>query len=100
MSQIPDGPKDLFCPYWRQRMSKVCRTCPKWMHIRGRDPQTGQELDRWECSDVVVAKVQIEAVSAMRGNQSAVESFRNEMVRQNNQVITQVRRRANEIEDV
>jgi hypothetical protein len=85
--QVPRGPDDLYCPYWRKKMSRVCHTCVKWMKLSGKHPQTGEVLDRYDCSDNVTALLQIEALQVGRGNQAAVESFRNEMVAQNERMI-------------
>lgn len=48
---VARGPEDLYCPFWRQRMSKVCHTCPFWQMLRGVHPQTGEPIpDEWNCS--------------------------------------------------
>lgn len=50
MKAVPLGPKDLVCPLHRQKMVKVCHTCPMWMSIRGKHPQTGADVDDWNCA--------------------------------------------------
>lgn len=50
MMQIPHGPKNLKCPFWHKPMSQVCHTCPCWVLVRGKDPQSTQEVDRWDCA--------------------------------------------------
>lgn len=50
MAQIPHGSPDLICPLHRQKMSKVCHTCPMWMCVKGKNPQTGEDVDDWNCA--------------------------------------------------
>lgn len=48
--QVPIGPSDRYCPFWRQKMSKVCHTCPMWAKLVGKNPQSEEYIDRWDCS--------------------------------------------------
>ena len=50
MKTIPRGPENLICPLHRKAMAKVCHTCPMWMAIKGKHPQTGEDLDDWNCA--------------------------------------------------
>ena len=50
MKAIPRGPENLVCPLHRKAMEAVCHTCPLWMSVRGKNPQTGEELDDWNCA--------------------------------------------------
>lgn len=81
--QIPHGPENLTCPLHRSRMSKVCHTCPWWQHVRGNNPQTGAEMDKWECAIALLPLLMIEGAQQSRQTGAAVESFRNEMVKAN-----------------
>lgn len=83
MTQIPHGPDDRICPFHRAKMSKVCHTCPMWMLVRGKNPNTGQEVDQWNCSFAFLPMLMIENAQQTRGAGAAIESFRNEMVRLN-----------------
>ena len=83
MTEKPHGPKDMKCPLWKQPMSKVCHTCNWWTHLRGKHPQSEQEIDEWACAIAFLPMLMIENAQMQRGTQSAVESFRNEMVRTN-----------------
>jgi len=58
--------------------------CAWFMHIRGSDPNTGEYLDVWCCSMAWMPKLLIENAIQSRQTGAAVESFRNEMVKQNN----------------
>lgn len=80
--QVPRGPDHLFCPFWRMRQSKVCHTCPLWVQVRGTNPQTGQEVDQWQCSLSWLPMLLIECAQQSRQTGAAVESFRNQMVNQ------------------
>ena len=53
--------------------------CQLWMQIRGRDPQTGAEIDRWSCADALVPTLLIENAQMSRQTGAAVESLRNEI---------------------
>jgi hypothetical protein len=53
--------------------------CPKFVNVRGRDPQTGVEVDRHGCVDGFLPLLLIENAQMSRQTGAAVESFRNEM---------------------
>ena len=53
------------------------------MHIRGLDPNTGQEVDHLGCSVSWMPMLLIENSQQQRSTSSAVESFRNEVVKAN-----------------
>jgi len=77
--QIPHGPDDLSCPMWREPMSKVCHTCPLWVHIRGRDPQSSNEVDEWNCTLAFMPKLLIENSAMQRSTAAAVETLSGEV---------------------
>ena len=72
MSQIPDGPKDLYCPLWRKPMCKVCKTCPWWTMLAGRDGQ-GKDVHTWNCAIAHSTFLKVEQIGAVRGVQASVE---------------------------
>lgn len=80
---LPD-PK-VKCP--ATGFAKTCRSivskcdCPKFVTIRGRDPQTGAEADRSGCVDSFLPLLLIENAQQSRQTGAAVESFRNEVVK-------------------
>ena len=78
----PNCPLDNFNP---------CRQldCAWFMKIRGANPNTGEEIDEWGCSMAWLPVLMIENSQQQRQTGSAVESFRNEMVKAN-QVSQQV----------
>lgn len=77
--QIPRAADGLVCPYHQRDTADVCHCCPKWVQIRGADPQTGEELDRWSCADALLPLLLIEGAQQTRQLSGATESFRNEM---------------------
>jgi len=80
---LPD-PK-IKCP--ATGFAKSCRAivtkcdCPKFVTIRGRDPQTGADVDRSGCVDGFLPLLLIENAQMSRQVGAAVESFRNEVVK-------------------
>jgi hypothetical protein len=53
------------------------------MKIRGKDPQTSNEIEEWGCSMAWLPVLMIENSQQQRQTGAAVESFRNEMVKAN-----------------
>ena len=82
MPQIPHADEGRDCPLHKVDMSKVCHRCPLWVLIRGKHPQTNEELDHWNCSLAWLPVLLIENSQQQRGTAAAVESFRNEVVKE------------------
>ena len=61
----------------------MCNTCPWWQQIRGKHPQSLEDLDRWDCAIALLPLLLIENSQMSRQTGAAVESFRNEMVKSN-----------------
>lgn len=78
--RIPMGPENLYCPFWQKPMCEVCHKCPLWTQVRGTDPNTGEEVDDWNCSLGWLPMMLIENAQQSRQTGAAVESFRNESV--------------------
>ena len=62
--------------------------CPKFecgwfIQIRGKHPQTGEEVDEYGCAMALMPMLMIENSRQTSQAGSAIESFRNEMVKQN-----------------
>ena len=57
--------------------------CAWFMKIRGNNPNTGQEIDEYGCSVAWLPVLMIENSQQQRQTGAAVESFRNEMVKNN-----------------
>ena len=64
---------------------KPCRQldCAWFMKVRGNNPNTGEEIDDYGCAIAWMPVLMIENSQQQRQTGSAVESFRNEMVKAN-----------------
>ncbi len=85
MAQIPHADEGLICPLHKKDMSQVCHKCPLWIQLRGKNPQTNEDVDRWGCSLAFMPMLMIEGAQQTRQAGAAIESFRNEMVNANQQ---------------
>ena len=80
---LPDG--KIKCP--ATGFKRSCRDivakcdCPKFVTIRGRDPQTGADVDKSGCVDGFLPLLLIENAQMSRQTGAAVESFRNEIAK-------------------
>lgn len=57
--------------------------CAWFMKINGHDPNTGSDLEEWGCSMAWLPVLLIENAQQSRGVGAALESFRNEVVSEN-----------------
>jgi hypothetical protein len=55
--------------------------CSWFMLVRGKNPQTGQDVDEWGCAMTWLPVLLIENSQQQRQTGAAVESFRNEVVK-------------------
>jgi hypothetical protein len=55
--------------------------CPKFVTIKGMDPQSGQVIDQHGCVDSFLPLLLLEVAQQARQTGAAVESFRNEVVK-------------------
>jgi hypothetical protein len=53
------------------------------MHVRGMNPNTGEDVDHWSCAVTWMPMLTIENSQQQRHTGAAVESFRNEVVKSN-----------------
>jgi len=58
-------------------------SCRFWVHVLGKDPQTGKDIDNADCAFAWTPMLLIENSKINRETGAAVESFRNEMVKSN-----------------
>ena len=70
--------KGPICPL----LKKPCieHDCMWYCHVVGRHPQTGGDLDTWDCSIRWLPVMLTEGARMTKGVQAAVESFRNETI--------------------
>ena len=68
-----------FCPL----IGKDCIgiQCSWFTQIRGMNPQTGEEVDEWECAVKMMPILLIENSQMLSQTGGAIESFRNETVK-------------------
>ena len=70
---------EKLCPLIRKPCLK--HGCEYYVSIRGRNPQTGEEVDGWDCVNKWLPMLLIENSRQQCQTGAAVESFRNEMVK-------------------
>ena len=64
---------------------KPCRQheCGWFIEVRGTHPQTGEEIAEWGCSMAILPVLMIENGKQSHQSTAAIESFRNEVVKAN-----------------
>ena len=62
-------------------------SCKFWVQVQGLNPQTGETINRSDCSIAWTPMLLIENTKINRETGAAVESFRNEMVKANNNIL-------------
>ena len=74
--QIKEG---TFCPL----LQKDCigLQCSWITQIRGTDPQTGKEIDEWNCAVKWLPVLLLDNTQHQRQSGAAIESFRNEITK-------------------
>ena len=75
------GETGNFCPFLKGDCKE--KDCMLYIRVRGKRPQEEIETDLWGCSLAYIPLLQIETSQTVRGVQGAVESFRNETLKQN-----------------
>jgi hypothetical protein len=70
-----------FCPLIRKDC--VGLKCSWYMQVRGMNPNTGEDIDEWGCAVTWMPIMTIENSQQQRHTSAAVESFRNEVVKAN-----------------
>lgn len=68
-----------FCPLLQKDCVQM--QCSWFVHIRGTNPQTGQEVDEWGCSMTWLPLLLIENAQQTRQTGAATESMRNEIIK-------------------
>lgn len=76
--QIKPG---TFCPLVKDECLQF--KCAWFTQLRGKNPQTGADVDEWGCAITWLPMLMIENSQQQRQTGAAVESFRNEMVKSN-----------------
>jgi hypothetical protein len=47
-------------------MEDVCHTCPWWTQMRGKNPQTNEEFDKWACAISFLPMLLMDNINATR----------------------------------
>lgn len=68
-----------FCPLLKKDCVQL--QCNWFIQIRGKDTNTGKDVDEWGCSIAWLPHLLIENANQTRQTGAATESFRNEMVK-------------------
>ena len=76
--------KGNLCPL----LKKDCveHKCAWFCQVRGTNPNTGQPVDEWQCVVSLLPVLLIENSQQQRSTGAAVESFRNESVKNTNEM--------------
>ena len=70
-----------YCPLVKKECLGL--QCAWFTQVRGTNPNSGQEVDEWACAISWLPILLIENSQQQRSTGSAIESFRNEMVKAN-----------------
>ncbi len=75
---------EFFCPLGstcEEAVDGVIKRCAWYTKMVGLDPNTGKEVDDWACAMAWMPMLQVEMSITNRGQTQALESFRNETVK-------------------
>ncbi len=75
-----------FCPLIKKEC--VEHKCKFYIQVLGKNPNTGQEVNQWDCAVSWLPMLLIEGSQQTRQAGSAIESFRNEMVNAQQQLLS------------
>lgn len=67
-----------FCPLIKKKC--IGQKCAWYTQVRGQNPNTGQEIDEWQCAVSWMPMMAVEIAQKSNQTGAAVESFRNEVV--------------------
>lgn len=74
-----------YCPLLRKEC--IGLQCNWFIQVRGKNPNTGKDVDEWGCSIAWLPHLLIENANQTRQAGAATESFRNEMVKASDNAI-------------
>lgn len=69
------------CPLWQAPCKQ--HQCRWWIQVQGHNPNTGEQINAWDCAINFIPLLLIENSQQQRQTGAAVEDFRNRMVAQN-----------------
>ena len=85
--------KGEYCPLIKKDCIQL--KCSWFTHVRGIDPNTGKDVDHYDCAITWLPMLLVENSKEQRQTGAAVESFRNEMVKANNINIDMIKDKIN-----
>jgi len=85
--------KGEYCPLIKKDCIQL--KCSWFTHVRGTDPNTGKDVDHYDCAMTWLPMLLVENSKEQRQTGAAVESFRNEMVKANNINIDMIKDKIN-----
>ena len=68
-----------YCPLIKKKC--IEHGCKFYVQIMGTDPQTGKDINGWDCAITWLPMLIIEGSQQTRQTGAAIESFRNEVVK-------------------
>lgn len=74
-----------YCPLIRKKC--IEHKCKWYVHLLGKNPQSTATIDNWDCSISFLPILLIEGAQQTRQAGAAIESFRNEAVKANQEGI-------------
>lgn len=88
----------LGCDCEKVQDDKILR-CSWYVNMKGTDPNTGEEVDDSGCSIAWMPILQVEMSKTNRGQTEALESFRNETVKGQQEFNNLIQERTNRLGD-
>lgn len=70
---------EKICPFIKEKCLE--HVCQFYVHVQGINPQTGAQMDNWDCAIAWLPVLLIEGANESRKTAASVQSFRNEMVK-------------------
>lgn len=70
-----------FCPLIQKKCKK--HSCLWWMQVQGKNANTGEDVNEFGCAITWLPLLLINSAKETRETAAAIESFRNEMVKIN-----------------
>ena len=61
--------------------------CRKWVHFLGHNPQTGKDVDVWDCRDHLDHFFNLQVVQATRQATASIDALRKEVAESNDQSV-------------
>lgn len=75
-----------YCPLIKDECIQF--KCMFWTHLLGSNPQKEETIDEWDCAIKWLPVLLIEGSKETRQTAAAIESFRNEMVKDNQKALS------------